>query len=142
LFFTGYKIFIIKVNIMAIRLFTGTTCGGFSTITFIADDTTIAANPLNRIYQLNTGVCFTLTASGTTSTDDVTAVIAYGPYTACTLCLAPLNSGGVTSTNCKDCGTNSYTSTTLNQAIYTNGQNRAIKQNNTVSLGGFNGLNN
>ena len=127
---------------MALRLMTGTTCGGSSIITFIADDVVVAANPLNRIYQLDTGVCFTLTASGATTTNGATAYIAYGPYTTCALCLAPLNSGGVTSTNCKDCGTNSFTSTTFNQAIYTNGQNRAIAQNNTVALGGFNGLNN
>ena len=127
---------------MAIRLFTGTTCGGLSTITFIADDTIIAANPLNRVYQLNTGICFTLTASGATSTDNVTEIIAYGPYTTCALCLAPVNSGGVVSKDCKDCGTGSFTSTTFNQAVYTNGQNRAIAQNNTVALGGFNGLNN
>jgi hypothetical protein len=142
LFFTGFKIFICKVNIMALRLMTGTTCGGSSVITFIADDVVVAANPLNRIYQLDTGVCFTLTASGATTTNDATGYIAYGPYTACTLCLAPLNSGGVISKNCKDCDTGVFTATTFNQAIYTNGQNRAISQNNTVALGGFNGLNN
>ena len=142
LFFIGIKIFIVKVNIMALRLMTGTTCGGGSIITFIADDVVVAANPLNRIYQLDTGVCFTLTASGATTTNGVTAYIAYGPYTACTSCLVPLSSGGVISKNCKDCGTDSYTATTFNQAIYTNGQSRAILQNNTVALGGFNGLNN
>jgi len=127
---------------MAIRLMTGTTCGVGTTITFIADDTIVAANPLNRIYQLDTGVCFTLTASGTTTNDGATEYIAFGPYTACTQCLTPVNSGGVTSRDCKDCGTGSFTSTTFNQSVYTNGQNRAIRQNNTVSLGGFNGLNN
>jgi len=127
---------------MAIRLMTGTTCGSSTTITFIADDTIVAANPINRVYQLDSGICFTLTASGTTSTLNATANVAYGPYTSCTLCTTALDSGGVTSTNCKDCGTNSFTSTTFNQAIYTNGQNRAIKQNNTVALGGYNGLNN
>ncbi len=127
---------------MATRLFTGTTCGNNSTITFTADDTVITGNPLNRIYQLDTGVCFTLTASGGTVTSGVTAFVAYGPYTSCTQCLTPVNSGGIVSADCKDCGTGTFTSSTFNQAIYTNGQNRAIRQNNSVSLGGFNGLNN
>jgi hypothetical protein len=127
---------------MAIRLMTGTTCGSNTTITFIADDTIIADNPLNRIYQLDSGICFTLTASGATSTLNATANVAYGPYTSCTQCITPLNSGGVVAMDCKDCGTGSFTSTTFNQAIYTNGQNRAIRQNNTVALGGPNGLNN
>ena len=127
---------------MATRLFTGTTCGNNATITFTADDVVIAANPINRVYQLDSGICFTLTASGGTVTSGVTANVAFGPYTSCTLCTTALNSGGVTSTNCKDCGTGTFTSSTFNQAIYTNGQNRSIKQNNTVALGGFNGLNN
>lgn len=127
---------------MAIRLMTGTTCGSSTTITFIADDTIVAANPINRIYQLDSGICFTLTASGGTSSLNATANIAYGPYTSCTLCTTALDSGGVASRDCKDCGTGSFTSTTFNQAVYTNGQNRAIKQNNTVALGGYNGLNN
>jgi len=127
---------------MALRLMTGTTCGGSSVITFITDDVVVAANPLNRIYQLDTGVCFTLTASGATTTNGATAYIAFGPYTSCTQCLTPVNSGGVTSRNCKDCDTGVFSSSTFNQAIYTNGQNRAIVQNNTVALGGFNGLNN
>ncbi len=127
---------------MAIRLMTGTTCGSNSTITFIADDTIVIVNPLNRIYQLDTGVCFTLTATGNTSTLNATANVAYGPYTSCTLCTTALNSGGVTSRNCKDCDTGVFSSSTFNQAVYTNGQNRAIAQNNTVALGGFNGLNN
>jgi len=127
---------------MALRFFTGTSCGNGSTVTFIADDTIVAANPLNRIYQLDTGLCFTLTASGATTTNAVTAYIAYGPYTTCALCLTPLNSGGVVAKDCKDCDTGVFTSTTFNQAVYTNGQNRAILQNNTVALGGFNGLNN
>lgn len=127
---------------MALRFFTGTSCGNSSIITFIADDTVVVANPLNRIYQLDTGLCFTLTSSGLTTTNGATANVAYGPYTSCTQCLTAANSGGVISTNCKDCGTGSFTSTTFNQAVYTNGQNRAIAQNNTVALGGFNGLNN
>ena len=127
---------------MALILMSGLTCGGGSIISFVADNQVTSINPLNRIYQLNTGVCFTLTNTGTTTQNSPTEVIAYGPYTSCTQCLTPLNSGGVVSTNCKDCGTNSFTSTTFNQAIYTNGQNRAIYQNNTVALGGFNGLNN
>jgi hypothetical protein len=142
LFFLGIKIFIIKVNTMAIRLMTGTTCGAGTTITFIADDTIVAANPLNRVYQLDTGVCFTLTASGATTTNGSTAYIAFGPYTTCTQCITPLSSGGVASTNCKDCGTGSFTATSFTQSVYTNGQNRSIAQNNTVALGGFNGLNN
>ena len=127
---------------MANRLFTGTTCGGLTTLTFTSDDTILTANPINRVYQLNTGVCFTLTASGASTNNTVDAVIAYGPYTTCALCLTPVNSGGVTSTNCKDCDTGVFSSSTFNQAVYTNGQNRAISQNNTVALGGFNGLNN
>lgn len=127
---------------MALRFFTGTSCGNNSTVTFIADDAVVAANPLNRIYQLDTGLCFTLTASGATTTNGATAYVAYGPFTSCTLCLTAISSGGVTSRDCKDCGTGSFTSTTFNQAVYTNGQNRAVAQNNTVALGGFNGLNN
>jgi hypothetical protein len=127
---------------MANRLMTGTTCGNSSVLTFIADDLVVTANPLNRIYQLESGLCITLTATGATTSNNPTNVIVYGPYTSCTQCITPLNSGGVVSTNCKDCGTGTFTSTTFNQAIYTNGQNRAIKQNNSVALGGFNGLNN
>lgn len=127
---------------MALRFLTGTTCGVGTVITFIADDTIVAANPLNRIYQLDNGTCFTLTASGVTTTNGATEYIAFGPYTTCALCLTPFNSGGVASADCKDCGTGSFTATSFTQSVYTNGQNRAIKQNNTVSLGGFNGLNN
>lgn len=127
---------------MANRLMTGTTCGNSSVFTFIADDTIVAANPLNSVYQLDSGICFTLTASGSTSSLNATANVAFGPYTSCTLCTTALDSGGVTAKDCKDCGTGTFTSSTFNQAVYTNGQNRAIKQNNTVALGGFNGLNN
>jgi len=127
---------------MANRLFTGTTCGDSSVITFISDDTVIIANPINRIYQLGDGNCITLTASGATTTDNTTAGIFYGPYTSCTQCITPVNSAGVTPINCNDCGTGSVTATTMPRAIYTNGQNRAISQNNTVVIGGPNGLNN
>ncbi len=127
---------------MATRLFTGTTCGNNATITFTADDIIIAANPINRVYQLDSGICVTVTASGSTVSSATTANVAYGPYSSCTLCITPLNSGGVASTNCKDCGTGTFTASSFTQAVYTNGQNRAINQNNTVALGGFNGLNN
>jgi hypothetical protein len=126
---------------MANRLFTGTTCGSSSVITFIADDTIIIANPINRIYQLGDGTCITLTASGTTTTINSNKVIFYGPYTSCTQCITPVNSSGVESINCVDCGTGTVTATTMPHAIYTNAQNRAISQINTVSLGGSNGLN-
>ena len=66
---------------MANRLFTGTTCSLGGVITFIADDTVIIANPINRIYQLGDGTCITLTASGATTTNIATAGIFYGPYT-------------------------------------------------------------
>jgi len=124
------------------RLFTGTTCLLSGVTTFIADDTIILANALNKIYQLGDGTCITLTASGATTTNNTTAGIFYGPYTSCTQCITPVNSAGVTSFNCDDCGTGTVTATTMPHAIYTNGQNRAISQNNTVTIGGPNGLNN
>jgi hypothetical protein len=128
---------------MALRVMTGTTCGPNTTIIFVADDALTAGNPLSRAYQFDSGLCVNITAISTATTVSAqTANIAFGPYTSCTQCITPANSGGVTSTDCKDCGTGSFTSTTFNQAIYTNGQNRAIRQNNTVALGGFNGLNN
>lgn len=127
---------------MANRLFTGTTCSLGGVITFIADDTVIIANPINRIYQLGDGTCITLTASGATTTLDTTKVIFYGPYTSCTQCITPVNSAGVESINCVDCGTGSVTASTMPHAVYTNSQNRAISQINTVGLGGYNGLNN
>ena len=127
---------------MANRLLTGTTCSLGAVITFIGDDTLVLSNPLNRIYQLGDGTCITLTATGATTSDLTTKAIVYGPYTSCTQCITPLNSAGVTSINCDDCGTGTVTATTLPHAIYTNGQNRAISQNNTVTLGGPNGLNN
>ena len=128
---------------MANRLFTGTTCGLGGVITFIADDTVIIANPINRIYQLGDGTCITLTASGDTTTNNTTAGIFYGPYTSCTQCITPVNSAGVTSVNCDSCdGVTGVTITQVPHAIYTNGQNRAISQNNTVTIGGYNGLNN
>lgn len=128
---------------MANRYFTGTTCGNGSTISFITDDLILTANPLNRIYQLGNGSCFTLTASGTTTTNENSVSVVYGPYTSCTLCITPVNSAGDTSIICNTCDTvDSVTATTVPHAIYTNSQNRAISQNNTVSIGGFNGLNN
>ena len=128
---------------MANRLFTGTTCGNSSVITFISDDTIIIANPINRIYQLGDGNCITLTASGATTTDITTDGIFYGPYTSCTQCITPVNSAGITSINCDACP--SVTGVTITQvphAVYTNAFNRAISQNNTVAIGGPNGLNN
>ena len=126
---------------MANRLFTGTTCSLGGVVTFVADDTVIIENPLNRIYQLGDGTCITLTASGATTTNKTTAGIFYGPYTSCTQCITPVNSAGVTSVNCVDCGTGTVTASTMPHAVYTNGQNRAISQNNTVTIGGPNGLN-
>jgi hypothetical protein len=111
-------------------------------ITFVADDALVMLNPLSRIYQLGDGTCITLTETGATTSSLTTKAIVYGPYTSCTQCITPLNSAGVTSINCDDCGTGTVTATTLPHAIYTNGQNRAISQNNTVTLGGPNGLNN
>ena len=128
---------------MANRLFTGTTCGNSSVITFITDDLILTANPLNRVYQLGDGTCITLTDSGDTTTNIATAGIFYGPYTSCTQCITPVNSAGVTSINCESCP--SVTGVTITQvphAVYTNAFNRAISQINTVELGGFNGLNN
>jgi hypothetical protein len=128
---------------MANRLFTGTTCGGGTSISFITDDTLILANPINRIYQLGDGTCFTLTTSGLTTSNNPTAVITYGPYTACTLCITPVNSAGVTSIICDTCpNVTGVTITQAPHAIYTNNQGRGISQNNTVTVGGFNGLNN
>jgi hypothetical protein len=127
---------------MANRLFTGTTCSLGGVITFIADDTVIIANPLNRIYQLGDGTCITLTASGTTTTNNTTTGIFYGPYTSCTQCITPVNSAGVESINCFDCGTGSVTASTMPHAVYTNLQNRSISQINSVTIGGYNGLNN
>jgi len=127
---------------MANRLFTGTSCGNSSVITFIADDTILMANTLNKIYQFGDGTCFTLTASGATTTLNTTEGIFYGPYETCVACITPVNSAGVTSVNCVDCGTGTLTASTMPHAVYTNGQNRAISQNNTVTVGGFNGLNN
>jgi hypothetical protein len=127
---------------MANRYFTGTSCGDSSYITFIADDTILTANTLNKIYQLGSGQCITLTASGATTNNYVTAGIFYGPYTSCTQCITPANSAGNTSIICATCDGSTFTATTVSHGIYTNGQNRAISQNNTVSIGGFNGLNN
>lgn len=128
---------------MANRFFTGTTCGGGLPITFITDDTLIAANPLNRVYQLGDGTCFTLTQSGVTTTNQPTNIITYGPFTSCTICLAPTNSAGITSVICSSCDSvNSVTATTVPHAFYTNSQGKTIVQNNTVTVGGFNGLNN
>jgi hypothetical protein len=128
---------------MANRYFTGTTCGLGNPITFIADDTTILANALNKIYQLGDGTCITLTASGVTTTIIADKGIFYGPYSSCTQCITPVNSAGVLANNCVSCDNMvTVTATTLPHAIYTNGQNRAISQSNTVSIGGYNGLNN
>jgi hypothetical protein len=126
---------------MANRLFTGTTCGGGSNISFISDDTLILANPINRIYQLSDGNCITLISSGATTDLNVTNSIAYGPYTACTPCITPINSAGLTSAICASCTGDTVSLINVPHAIYTNSLNRAIVQNNTVSIGGFNGLN-
>jgi hypothetical protein len=128
---------------MANRLFTGTTCGNSSIVTFITDDLILTANPLNRVYQLNDGRCITLTATGSTTSSYPTVSIAYGPYTSCTLCITPVNSAGDESEICNSCdGGITVTATTAPHAVYTNAFNRAISQINTVELGGFNGLNN
>ncbi len=128
---------------MANRLFTGTTCSLGGVITFIADDTILTANTLNKIYQLGDGTCITLTASGATTTNNTTVGIFYGPYSSCTQCITPVNSAGITSIICNTCDSGvSVTATTVPHAIYVNGQNRAVSQNSTVGIGGFNGLNN
>jgi hypothetical protein len=127
---------------MANRLLTGTTCSLGAVITFVADDALVILNPLNRIYQLGDGTCITLTATGATTSDLTNKVIVFGPYTSCTQCITPVNSAGVESINCKDCGTGTVTASTMPHAVYTNAQNRAISQINTVTLGGPNGLNN
>jgi len=127
---------------MANRLLTGTTCSLGAVITFVADDALVILNPLNRIYQLGDGTCITLTATGSTTSSLTTKVIVYGPYSSCTECITPVNSAGIESINCKDCGTGTVTASTMPHAVYTNAQNRAISQINTVTLGGPNGLNN
>jgi DNA/RNA endonuclease YhcR with UshA esterase domain len=127
---------------MANRLLTGTTCSLGAVITFVADDALVMLNPLNRIYQLGDGTCITLTATGATTSDLTNKVIVFGPYTSCTQCITPVNSAGIESINCKDCGTGTVTASTMPHAVYTNAQNRAISQINTVTLGGPNGLNN
>jgi hypothetical protein len=127
---------------MANRFFTGTTCGGNTAVSFITDDTLIIANPINRIYQLGDGTCFTLTTSGLTTTNNPTAIITYGPYTTCATCLTPINSAGLTSVICNTCDSSGVTVTQVSHAVYTNNQGRAVSQNNTVTVGGFNGLNN
>lgn len=128
---------------MANRLFTGTTCGNNSVITFITDDLILTANPLNRVYQLGNGTCITLTASGATTINIATVGIFYGPYTSCTECITPVNSAGDTSEICDTCpNVTGVTITQAPHAIYTNGFNRAISQNNTITIGGPNGLNN
>jgi hypothetical protein len=128
---------------MALRVMTGSTCGPNTTIVFVADDALTAGQPTPRAYQFDTGLCVNITGISTATTVSAqTANIAFGPYANCTTCTTPDNSGGVTARDCKDCGTGTFTSTTFTQAIYTNGQNRAIRQNNTVTLGGPNGLNN
>lgn len=128
---------------MANRLFTGTTCGNSSVITFITDDLILTANPLNRIYQLNDGRCITLTVSGATTLSQSTVYIAYGPYTSCTQCITPVESAGVESEICVSCdGGVTISASTAPHSVYTNPFNRAISQINTVALGGFNGLNN
>ena len=128
---------------MANRLFTGTTCNNGLSFTFITDDLIITANPINRVYQLANGVCVTVTNSGTTTNNNSTVSIAYGPYTSCTQCITPVNSAGVTSVICDTCpGVTGVTITQAPHAVYTNAFNRAISQINTVALGGFNGINN
>ena len=127
---------------MANRYFTGTTCSLGGVITFIADDTILTANTLNKIYQLGDGTCITLTVSGATTSNNTTVGIFYGPYSSCTQCITPVNSAGITSIICNSCDSvESVTATTVPHAIYTNAFNRAISQNNTVTIGGFNGLN-
>jgi len=126
---------------MANRLFTGTTCGGGASISFISDDTLILANPINRVYQLSDGTCITLISSGVTTTSNVTNSIAYGPYTGCTPCITPINSAGVASAICASCTGDTVSLVNVPKATYTNSLNRAIIQSNTVSIGGFNGLN-
>lgn len=128
---------------MANRLFTGTTCGNGLTITFITDDNVLITNPINRIYQLIDGTCFTLTQSGSTTNLQPTDVISFGPFTSCSQCITPNNSAGLVSIICSNCdNVNSVTATTVPHAIYTNLYGRAVSQNNTITVGGFNGLNN
>jgi hypothetical protein len=128
---------------MANRLFTGTTCNNGSTIRFVTDDLILTANPLNRIYQVSDGTCLTLTASGNTTSNESTLTITYGPFSSCTQCITPNNSAGLTSIICSSCDSvNSVTATTVPHAVYVNSGGRAVSQNNTVTVGGFNGLNN
>ena len=128
---------------MANRLFTGTTCNNGLSFTFITDDLIITANPINRVYQLANGVCVTVTNSGSTTNNNPTVSIAYGPYTSCTQCITPINSAGVEAVICDSCDDGiTVSAKTAPHAVYTNAFNRAISQINTVALGGFNGINN
>ena len=127
---------------MANRYFTGGTCPLSGLTTFIADDTIILANPLNRTYQLSNGLCVVITASGATTTNSSTVGVVFGPYTSCTECITPI-SAGTESTLCLiDCSGVTATKTYPPHSTYVNGFGRAVSQLNSIELGGANGLNN
>lgn len=99
--------------------------------------------------QLSTGgvaaECFKIT-TGTTPTSSIN--FASGPYDSCSLCnesRTTISAG----TNyvycqivCNDANQNvSVSATSVNHAVWTNGANKDVIQMNSVTLGGFNGLN-
>lgn len=122
---------------MAIRNVTATTCSDLTKVEIIIDDTGI---DFTKIYQLPDGRCATLT-SGTTSSLPINSFFPYGPYNTCTLCMTPLS--GSTGGNvdiCQALCSGGTISVVAPHATFTNAQNKAVVQMNTVLLGG-NGLN-
>lgn len=123
---------------MANRLMTGTTCTTGEVLTFIANDTNVS---VNDFFQLATGLCIQITATGSTTNAEVTQtlVLEFASCSACTTSYSAStggNSGVVCQTNC------SGTTFTINplHPVWTDNQNHSVVQINAVTIGG-NGLN-
>ena len=120
---------------------TGTTCSNGIVITFIASDNGVS---LNDFFQLSTGECIQITATGSTTNESATKQLAI-EFASCAACLAPY-SANTLQTICYLCNSdiNSGTATwnTYNppHPNWTTNQNHTVSQMNAVTIGG-NGLN-
>ena len=117
---------------------TATTCGGEMTQVIILPPGEIN---FDKIYQLPTGYCVTLT-SGETTTQFANSMLSYGPFDTCDECAMPFsaNTGGNGGLICEDDCNGGNILINPPRPVYTNGQNKAIVQLNAVTIGG-NGLN-
>jgi hypothetical protein len=127
---------------MAFRNMTGTTCSPSGvTITFVADDNGVA---INDVFQLSDGRCITITATGTTTTQQPTVNLAI-EFSTCAACLAPYSSNTeqvmtfILNSDISN-GTPTIRTFVPPHPVWTDNQSHGVVQMNAITIGG-NGLN-